>query len=384
MKILFLDQTGKLAGAERVLMDIAQPYRENCLVGLFEDGPFRDLLKQQNIPVQILATQPIQVRRESSFVQGLASLSQLVPLIVKVVQLSRRYDLIYANTPKALVIGALSSFLGGCPLVYHLHDILTDEHFSKANRRLIVTLANRFAKQIIAVSQAAQKAFIAAGGRAEIIDVVYNGFEPEQFQGYESDRTSVRQQLGVDDKFVVGHFSRLSPWKGQHILIEALTHCSEKVIALIVGDALFGEQEYVQQLHQQVAALGLEERVRFLGFRSDVPQLMAACDLVAHTSTAPEPAARVLIETMLCGKPLVATQDGGTVELVENGKTGWLIPPGDPQKLAEAIASCRNQPEQAATIARNAQIQASQRFHLRATNQQVSQLLCRVLTSSHC
>ena len=378
MKILFLDQTGQAAGAERVLMDIAKPYRDTCLVGLFEDGPFKDLLEQTDIPVQVLTDQPLQVRRESSLLQSLASLGQLIPLLLKVAQLSRKYDLIYVNTPKALVVGALASCLSDRPMVYHLHDILTPEHFSSANRRLLVALANRFAKQVIAVSQASRTAFLEAGGRPEIISVVYNGFEPERFQGFEPERPSLRQDLGLHEQFVVGHFSRLSPWKGQHILIDAIARCSDNVTALIVGDALFGEQDYVKQLRQQVADLGLEKRVQFLGFRSDVPQLMTACDLVVHTSTAPEPASRVLIEAMLCGKPLVASEDGGTVELVENGKTGLLIPPGDSHALASTISQCQNQPEQTANIAAQARIVSSDRFQLEKTRQQIDQLLRQV------
>jgi glycosyltransferase involved in cell wall biosynthesis len=379
MKVLFLDQTGKLGGAELALLDIAKPYRDRSLVGLFADGPFKNLLEQQQIPVQVLATEPIQVRKESSFAQGLASLGQLAPLIARVVQKAGDYDLIYANTQKALVVGAIASFLSRRPLVYHLHDILSPEHFSQSNRRVAVALANTFASLVIPDSKATQAAFVEAGGRKDITDVVYYGFEPEIYQKHESECSQVRQQLGLDGQFIVGHFSRLSPWKGQHVLIEALTHCPEDVTALLVGDALFGEQDYVEQLHQQVAQLGLEKRVRFLGFRSEVPQLMAACDLVAHTSTAPEPFGRVIVEAMLCGRPVVAAQAGGAIELVETGKTGWLVPPGNPQQLAEIINTCRNQPEYAAAIAKQAQIQASQRFNLTATNQQIAQLLDQVV-----
>jgi len=77
MKILFLDQSGKPGGAELCLIDTAKPYRDNCLVGLFADGPFTHLLEQQHIPVQVLATQPIQVRKQSSFADGLGSLGLL-------------------------------------------------------------------------------------------------------------------------------------------------------------------------------------------------------------------------------------------------------------------------------------------------------------------
>jgi len=379
MKILFLDQSGKPGGAELCLLDIAKPYRDNCLVGLLADGSFRQLLEQQQIPVQVLTTQAIQVRKESSLAQGLGSLSSLLPLIARVVQLSQNYDLIYANTQKALVVGALASFLGRRPLVYHLHDILSTDHFSRTNQRLAVTLANRFASLVIANSKASQAAFLEAGGRSDITHVVYNGFEPEGYQSDPSNISQLKQQLELDGRFIVGHFSRLSPWKGQHILIEALTHCPEDVTAILVGDALFGEQDYAQQLRKQVAELGLEQRVRFLGFRSDIPQLMAVCDLVAHTSTAPEPFGRVIVEAMLCGTPVVAAQAGGAVELVESGINGFLVPPGEPHQLAEVITTCRNQSEHTATIAQSARDTASQRFQQTNINQQIAHLLHQAL-----
>ncbi|MBW4501671.1 MAG: glycosyltransferase family 4 protein [Scytonema hyalinum WJT4-NPBG1] len=375
MKIFFLDQSGKPGGAELCLIDIAKPYKDRSLVGLFAEGSFRNLLQQNHIPVQVLTTQAIEVRKESSLVQGLGSLGQLIPLIAKVVQQAREFDLIYANTQKALVVGALASFFSRRPLVYHLHDILSPEHFSQTNRSIAVTCANRFASLVIANSQASQAAFVAAGGRPDITKVVYNGFDKKNYQSQESDVRQIRQQLGIDGQFVVGHFSRLAPWKGQHILIEALAKSPQEVTAILVGDALFGEQEYVQRLHQQVTALGLENRVKFLGFRSDIPLLMSACDLVAHTSTAPEPFGRVIVEGMLCGTPVVAAKAGGAIELVEHGVNGFLVTPAKPDELAQVITTCLKEPEKTATIAENAQAIARQRFDVTAINQQIAELL---------
>jgi len=382
MKILFLDQSGKLGGAELSLTDVAKSHRENCLVGLFADGPFRQLLEQHHIPVQVLATQQIKVTKDSSLIDSLSSISSIAPLIAKVAKLAQNYDLIYANTQKALVVGGLASVFSRRPLVYHLRDILSPDHFSRTNRYIAVTLANRFVSLVITNSKATQGAFIEAGGRAELTEVVYNGFEPDNYNIQEVNSHQVRQQLGLDGQFLVGHFSRLSPWKGQHILLEALAECPTDVTALLVGDALFGEQDYVQYLHQRVAELGLEKRVRFLGFRSDIVPLMKACDLVAHTSTSPEPFGRVIVEAMLCGRPVVAAAAGGVVELVEIGKTGWVFSPGNSQQLAQIITTCRNQPNRAATIAHQAQIHATQRFELTATNQRISQLLYQVLDRS--
>ena len=271
---------------------------------------------------------------------------------------------------------AIASFLSRRPLVYHLHDILSLDHFSATNRRIAVTLANR-AALVIANSQASQDAFIAAGGRKDIVEFVYNGFD---LALYQQPATDLKQQLGIDkDRFLVGHFSRLSPWKGQHILLEALTSCPENVTALLVGEALFGEQDYVQQLHAQVAELKLENRVKFLGFRDDVSSLMAACNLVTHTSTVAEPFGRVIVEAMLCGTPVVATQAGGAQELIESGKTGWLVAPGDAMALAAAINNCIAQPEQSARMAQAANLQAIQRFDVAFINQQIAQKLSKLV-----
>jgi Glycosyltransferase len=378
MKILFLDQSGKPGGAELCLLDIAAPYRQRCLVGLFADGPFKTLLEQRQIPVQVLMQNGLRVRKESGLRQGLMSLGQLAPLIGRVATLAQNYDLIYANTQKALVVGAIASFLSRRPLVYHLHDILSLDHFSRVNRCIAASLANR-AALVIANSEASRQALIDAGGKGDRTVVIYNGFQPDRYCQPAQDRETLRQAWGVENSFVVGHFSRLSPWKGQHILIEALAQCPPQVAAVLVGEALFGEEDYATRLRQQVEDQGLGDRVRFLGFQSDVISLMHSCDLVAHTSTAPEPFGRVVVEGMLCGRPVVAANAGGVAELIEPGHTGWLTPPGDAAALAAAIRQCYEQPEEAHRRAIAAQTAASQRFHLDHVNAQILARLQRVL-----
>lgn len=379
MKILFLDQSNKLGGAELCLADIAQQFRDTSLVGVFTEGAFPDYLRQLNIPVTILAQRALQVQKDSGLGAGLKSVTQLIPLIAITVRLSQNYDLLYANTQKALIVGALASLLSGRPLVYHLHDIVSPEHFSATNRHIIVILANQ-AALVIANSQASREAFVAAGGRAELVHVVYNGFDPEQYQVQESQTERIRQELGLKDKFIVGSFSRLSPWKGQHVLIEALSHCPEDVVAILVGDALFGEQDYVAELHRLVEVHNLQDRVHFLGFRNDIPALMHACDIVAHTSTAPEPFGRVIIEAMLCGRPAIAAEAGGATELVEHGKTGWLCAPNNPQKLAELVLNSYKNPKAVDVIALNAQKYAKRHFQIQAVNDEIRRLLLQVIT----
>jgi glycosyltransferase involved in cell wall biosynthesis len=384
VNILFLDQSGKLGGAELALLDFMKDC-PNALLGLFEDGRFRELAEQNHVSVKVLGRTAIAVRKESGWLTGLSSLGQLIPLIATVTRLSRGYDLIYANTPKALVVGAMASLMSRRPLVFHLHDILSLDHFSSANRRLLVGLSNQFASLVIAVSQASLKSFIEAGGRPELGVIVHNGFQLEDYscdcssQDLQTKAHQLRASLGLQNRFIIGHFSRLSPWKGQHVLIDALAQCPLDTIAIFAGDALFGEQAYAQELHAQVDRLGLNDRVHFLGFRSDVVPLMTMCDLIAHTSTAAEPFGRVIVEAMLCGKPIIAAQEGGVLEIVESGVNGWLVPPGDADQLVKTIHHCRDHWEETLAIAQQGQEQAKQRFSLTTIRHQIHQLLEQVI-----
>jgi len=107
MKILFLDQSGELGGAELFLADLASYYQDNCLVGLFADGSFPQLLADKKIPYQVLTQQTIGVKKDSGLGKIFGSVFVLIPLIFTVAKLARQYDIIYANTQKALVVGAI-------------------------------------------------------------------------------------------------------------------------------------------------------------------------------------------------------------------------------------------------------------------------------------
>jgi glycosyltransferase involved in cell wall biosynthesis len=369
MRILFLNHSGKMGGAELSLLDLAKDHQQTGRVALFQDGPFRQALAAAQIPVTVLSQdKPIEVGRDSTAWQSLTQTGKLLCLAQRAAALGRDYDVLYANTLKALVIGALATVLCWKPLVYHLRDILSEEHFSRSNLRMAVFLSNYFTRHVIANSEATRQAFIKAGGRSHKISVIYNGFQPEDYQRPPEEIAALRSSLGITaENYVVGHFSRLSPWKGQHILIDALAHCPKNTVVLLVGEALFGEGDYVAKIKQQVEDLGLGDRVKFLGFRSDVPSLMAACDLVTHTSTAPEPFGRVIVEAMLCGTPVIAAAAGGATELVESGKTGWLTPPGDRTALADQINWCHSHPEMTEQVENIALSMASKQFHLRTT-----------------
>lgn len=373
IRVLFIDQTAALGGAELCLRDVVGPYRSTGLVMLFEEGPLRQVLELDGVDVEVVEAALGSFRRESRIRAALVLLPALIRALVQVARRSRDFDVVYANTQKAMLVGALASGITGTPLVFHLHDILSEAHFSRTSRWLSTRFANRFCRVVIADSEATRDAFVASGGHEELVSVVYYGFELPS-KGRE--RREVLTELGVDpEAFVVGHFSRLSPWKGQEVLLKALQQCPLGTHVVLCGEALFGEEEFVVELRDLVDLSGLGEQVTFAGFRPDVSDLMAACDLVVHSSTAPEPFGRVIVEAMLSGTPVVAARAGGPCEILRHGETGWLTRPGDVAELGACITSRRRDPADAAAVAASALDDAMARFGLPQMHAAIAELL---------
>ncbi|MEL6495836.1 MAG: glycosyltransferase [Cyanobacteria bacterium J06623_7] len=351
-KILFVDHTAVMGGAELSLLDLAIAYAESSKVLLLEDGVLRERLAKSQVRVEVLeASADLLGLRTSSGWRSLQIIPELWRLAGEIARRGEDYELILANSQKAFIVTALAALRGSTPICWYLHDILTAQHFSRVNRQVAVFLANRFARRVLVNSQATARAFVAAGGRQELCHVVYNGFEPEKFAAVSDDRTSkIRSELKIGDRTLVGLFSRLSYWKGQHVLLAAVRELPQ-VQVILVGKALFGEEEYVSQLEELAAVPELEGRVHWLGFRDDIPALMKACDLVVHTSTEPEPFGRVIVEGQLAQKPVIASAAGGALELIESGVNGYLFPPGDVIALGELISRLASDRPLAQTIA---------------------------------
>ena len=374
VKTLFLSHAAALGGAELYLLDYLKHSLKRTQVHLgrggdktllFAEGAFADALADVGAEVEVVGASRalLGVMREDGGRRSLGAVSGLFGLVRKVARAARDFDVIFANSQKAFVVGALAGRLSQRPVVWCLHDILTAEHFSRANRKLVVALANRLAALVIVNSHATAAAFVGSGGRASLVRVVYNGVDAASYAAPLLKTEQLRAELGIGDAPVVGVFSRLSPWKGQHVLLDALTRLPD-VHAVLVGDALFGEETYAQGLYEQTRRLGLASRVHFLGFRRDVPELMGLCDVVAHTSTAPEPFGRVIVEGMFAGKPVVAARGGAVAEIIEPGVSGCVVAPGDAAALAAVLTDLLACPVTARALGAAAKEAADLRFSL--------------------
>jgi glycosyltransferase involved in cell wall biosynthesis len=157
----------------------------------------------------------------------------------------------------------------------------------------------------------------------------------------------------------------LQEWKGQHVFVEALSWLKRRGMvfhASIAGTEPFGARGYEQRLRQMVRDFGLDDTVSFVGFVSKPHDYLAQLDVAVHASIEPEPLGRVVVEAMLVGTAVVATDGGGIPEFVEHEKTGLLVPMGDANAMAHAIGRLLQDEELRQRLAQAAQPRAREMF----------------------
>ena len=210
----------------------------------------------------------------------------------------------------------------------------------------------RLAHRIIGSGEAAARVVAASGVPATRIVAIPPGVDTTRFRPGLSG-AAVRTELGLGDAPAVGLVANIRGSKGHDVFLEAARAVLGRAPAtrfLIVGDGIGFDD-----VRRRVGALGLEAAVRMTGFRRDVPEVMAALDVLVLPSVRSEAASQVVPQALAVGTPVVATDVGGSAELVRNHETGRLVPRGDPAALAAAILDCLADPERARAMARRGQ-----------------------------
>ena len=226
-------------------------------------------------------------------------------------------------------------------------------------------LTARLAHRVIAVSSATRDFAIAHEGcRPDRTVVIPNGIDLSDYVPGHG-REAARAELGyAPGDFVIGTVGRFQEQKGHRFLVEALRRITPdrpRLRAFFVG---YGPLE--DELRRHVRHAGLADRVRVVGYRRDIPRLLAAMDLFALPSLW-EGMSNALLESMAMALPAVATAVDGNLEVVENGVTGVLTPPRDAEALAEALADPADRPDAASEMGRRARERAERRFSLERT-----------------
>lgn len=300
------------------------------------DGELRGDLEAAGVEVLV---RPLAVlRRASMSARGLARIgAEVARDTAGLARLARARGVALVHTNTSVTLGgAPAARLARVPHVWHMREIYAGfERFWPAYRRLLLSAA-----ALPCVSEATRAQLGPGRGL-----VLHDGLPiaPER-----AGRGAARAALGLPaDGFVCAILGRISTWKGQDILIRALADsalAATDTIALVAGDPWRGEERRLEELRALTEQLGLTERVRFAGFRSDVANLYGAADVIAVPSTQPDPLPNSALEAAAAGCCVVAADHGGLPEILTDSRTGRLVRPGDPAALAAAILQLRADP----------------------------------------
>lgn len=292
--------------------------------------------------------------------QAARLLAEEVPAAIALARVIRRerVDVVHlGNGVRANFDGILACLLTGVPVICHVKG------FEKYGAR------ERWAARrttLLCMTQAILHYCHARGLRGADEHVVYDAVD-EAWLAPQRPPAAIRAELGVPaDAPCIGIAGNIQEWKGQRVLIEALGRLTARadVHCVIAGGTHRAGEPYADELRARIAALGLGSRVHLAGFRADIPDVMRAWDVVVHASVRPEPFGRVILEGMLLGKPVIATNAGGVPELLEHGRTGYLVPPGDVAALATTLDEVLADPAAARGVGAQARDWAQERFSL--------------------
>jgi glycosyltransferase involved in cell wall biosynthesis len=268
-----------------------------------------------------------------------------------------RPHVVHTHTAKAGTLGRLAARWCRVPVVVHTyHGHVLRGYFGPVRSRLFVAIERWLARhtdRLLAVSERVRRDLLDLGiGRPERFSVMPLGLDLERFLDAGVRRGQLRRELGLTEgELLVGIVGRLVGIKAHELFLQTAAAVAERLPHsrfIVVGD---GERR--AELEALSCRLGLGARVRFLGWRHDLDTLYADMDVVALTSRH-EGSPVALIEAMAAARPVVASAVGGVPELVEDGISGYLVPPGDVAGFARAIERVLMSPDRGRTLGETA------------------------------
>ncbi len=350
IKIALLNHSPEIGGAEASILTLLRHIDRSQFqvrVILPSRGRFAEELDKIGIQTDILSlpAELLHLKRGDAIRAFFFMTAYLFSIQIFLVKLcvylkKNSFDLIVTNTVKAHLYGSIAASLSGTPLVWRFHDILSSPDFSPVLIRCIALFGNRFPKRILAVSNVTRDYLMSNGLKANNVQVIFNGIDNGLFE-VEDHSNSIREELRLGNGVkLVGCIGRIVPQKGQKSFLLAVPGVIKRypeTFFLIIGDVFHKEERYKQELLEIAKTSGIENRIRFTGFRRDIGDVIRSLDIVVFPSVAPESFGLSILESMVLGKPVIASKIGGVCEIIEDGISGILVEPGHPEQITDRI-----------------------------------------------
>jgi glycosyltransferase involved in cell wall biosynthesis len=369
VRVLYLQSNSEIGGSDVALLRLVESLdrtRFRPVIALPSDGPLTKDFERRGAKV-VVVSEMLKLTTQKGSIHYLRFLINYPLAVWRILRLIRRerIGLIHTNTLHNLY-GYAAAKLAGVPHVWHVREIVRQ---SALFRRIEAFLARHFADRIIAVSSAAAQMFRGKTGEyPPRLRIMWDGINLNQFHPGNSGHR-IRSELGLPREApLVGLLCRLDHWKGVEVFLQAVSMCRKEcpdARYVVCGGPVEGREKVARGARRLAEELDLTDVVRFTGWHyrpEDMPEVHAALDVLVLSSTWPEPFGLVLIEAMASSKPVVATDQGGPVEICVEGSTALLVPPRNPRRMADAMITLLRDPQRAAAMGRAGRERAEEYF----------------------
>lgn len=377
-RILYIDEIPIIAGGTNSLSlilkklnkDKYEPYLLN------PEGPVNERARKMGVKVipYDFKHRYLSIRiRGKRIVDPLALICRFIDGF-RLSRIVKRYqiDLIHCNNISGYVASSVVSFLTGIPVIWHVRTYWPDKLYS-------LWLPDK----VIFVSDDLRKASGKYSKSSKMM-VIHNGLNLD-FCISSNGKKPLKAELGLNNYILVGNVGRVVPWKGLHILIESMRPVfkeEEKARLLIVGDEFVNERNrqssYMMELKALAQKLGISDKVIFTGFRSDVSNVLSSIDIFVSSSVN-DPNPRAVLEAMYMGCSIIGTRSGGVPEMIEDGKSGILVPPDDPRSMTKAVKKLIENPALRMSMGQAAKKRVEDIFTIDVTQRKIEKVYDELL-----
>ena len=351
-------------------------YEQQLVCGLegAGEGSMREHIQAQGvIPIlisQLVGNPRLNVSDALAFAHILRLLRRERPVIL------------HTHTSKAGLLGRVAAHLTGVPIVVHtFHGLVLKGHYGPLKTNVVRVVERwlaRFSDRLIAVGDEDKKDLLAYRiAPTHKIDVIPLGLELDHFIDSRKRRGVLHRELGLDSASrLIGIVGRIAPIKNHRLFFDAMTHVlAQHANAHVV---VAGDGDLRPEMERYVREIGIADRVSFLGWRHDLPQVYTDLDVVVISSNN-EGTPVSAIEAMAAGRPVVATRVGGLPDVISDGETGYLVAPGNVEQLASAVERVLRDGETTDRLRRNARESVKHKFAVERLAADIDLLYRRLL-----
>ena len=327
-KILYVTSVASHWGSEQSLLNLLKHLdRQRYSPFLLSvNGSFLQKLEENQIPYKTFFSYTLTKKHIVKFAHLVCWLAWFTK--------QNKFALVHSNDIHSAQYSLLAARAARVPSVLHIRNIALERWLGWKNRAIFIC-----ASRTIAISKETQRSLLKIGLNPDKIHIIPNAVDLNEFTE-EVSGTMFRQEAGADKtKILIGVVGRITPHKGQHIFAQAIPHIlnsfpNSKFV--IVGEDTTPNAHFKKDVQKILVDLGIPNVVHFTGFRRNVPEIMKALDLLVVPSLS-EPFGRVVIEAMAMKTPVVATDSGGTSDIIQHGINGLLVPIDNPAAIANAV-----------------------------------------------